>query len=116
MKQIILSFSLLIFLLFSGQSNAQKTSISENENYRIEKVYPNPVSNQVSIQFYSENYSTVQFELINILGNKIKQWKKMELIPGVQRIKLDFQDLDPGFYLIKATVDGQVIVKRIRKL
>ena len=116
MKQIILTISLLGFLLIGGHSKAQSLSLSENESYRIEKIYPNPVVNHVSIEIYSANFATVQFELIDILGNKIKQWKKIEVVPGNQKINLNLQNFNTGFYLIKASIDGQVIVKRIRKL
>ena len=116
MKQFILSISLLVCLLWAPQSFAQKASLSENENYRIEKIYPNPVSDQVSLEIHAADYSTVQFELIDILGNKIKQWQKKELVPGDQKIKLDLQSYNPGLYLIKASIGEQVIVKRIRKI
>ncbi|HKJ41091.1 MAG TPA: T9SS type A sorting domain-containing protein [Sunxiuqinia sp.] len=116
MKQFILSISLLVCLLWAHPSFAQKASLSEKENYRIEKIYPNPVSDQVSLEIHAADYSQVKFELIDILGNKIKQWHKMELVPGDQKIKLDLQTYNPGFYLIKARIGEQVIVKRIRKV
>ena len=116
MKQTILSFIFVLFFLFNGSLKAQELIVSENESFRIEKVYPNPIDSYVFVQVFSENYGTIQFELIDILGNKIKLWNKMELVPGSQKIKLDFQAFHSGFYLLKGKVDGQFIVKRLRKL
>ena len=116
MKQFILIISLLVCFFIGGQTSAQNASLNENENYRIEKVYPNPVSNQLTLEIDVTDYSHVQFELIDILGNKIKRWQEMELAPGQQKVKLDLQEYNPGFYLIKANFGDHVIVKRVRKL
>ena len=53
---------------------------------------------------------------IDILGNTIKKWEKMELTPGTQKIRLELQRFNAGFYLLKANIDGHVTIKRIRKL
>jgi hypothetical protein len=116
MKKIILCLSLLLFFLSFANLQAQEASLSENEKYQIDKIYPNPVQGQVFVELYSENFTSVQFELIDILGNKIKLWKKRELVPGNQKVSLDLQSIHPGFYLLKTTIGGQVIVKRIRKV
>lgn len=116
MKQTILSLAFLLLFLSNGSLLAQDVSLSDKSNYQIEKVYPNPVRDFVFVEVNSQNYTSIQFEAIDILGNKIKQWKKEELVPGNQRIRLDLQSFHPGFYLLKVVVDGQVTVKRIRKL
>lgn len=116
MKQFILTISLLVYLFVGGHASAQNVSLNENENYRIEKVYPNPVTDQLTLEIDVADYSHVQFELIDILGNQIKRWQKMKLVPGQQKVKLDLQQFNPGFYLIKANFGDHVIVKRVRKL
>lgn len=116
MKKTILSLLLLLFFFSFENLNAQETPPVENEKYRIEKVYPNPVQDQLFIEIFSEDFSFVQFELIDILGNKVKQWKKRELFPGSQKLGIDLQSIHPGFYLLKSTIEGQVVVKRIRKV
>ena len=116
MKKYILCLSFLLFFLSFNNLHAQEVTLSENQKYQIEKIYPNPVQDQVFIELYSVDYASVQFELIDILGNKIKLWKKKELVPGNQKISLDLQSIHPGFYLLKTNVGGEVIVKRIRKV
>ena len=116
MNKIVLCLSLLFISLSFDNLRAQDISFFENEKYHIDKIYPNPVQGQVFVELHSKNFTLIQFELIDILGNKVKQWKKKELVPGNQKISLDLQSFHSGFYLLKATVDGQVIVKRIRKM
>lgn len=117
MKKRILSIILISFLTlpiaFGARAAEQQV---DNKSYLIEKIYPNPVKDFVYVELSSKEYSIVQFDLIDILGNKVKIWKKVELVPGSQRIRLETNDLNNGFYLLRATIDKQIIVKRIRKL
>lgn len=116
MKQFLLSIIFPLLLIISVPVSSQETALEKHEDYHIEKIYPNPVTNQVFVNLISEKYTVVQFELINILGNKVKHWKKIELVPGNQKIKLDLHDLNAGFYLLKVTAHNKTLVKRIRKL
>ena len=117
MKKRILSIILISFLTlpiaFGARAAEQQV---DKEAYQIEKIYPNPVKDFVYVELSSKEYSIVQFDLIDILGNKVKLWKKVELVPGSQRIRLETNDLNNGFYLLRATIDKHIIVKRIRKL
>ena len=116
MKQAIL---LLLFLMFSSvflQGRAQDYNQTKIQTTPEVNVYPNPVQVNAYVEIDSEGYDFVRFELIDILGNKVKRWDKMELTPGKQRLKLNLQSLNSGFYLLKVEVKGQTVVKRIRKL
>jgi type IX secretion system substrate protein len=116
MTKTLLYLTFSMFLLLFGSAGAQEVSILDKEDYQIEKIYPNPATEFVFVDILSKNYAVVQFELIDILGNTIKKWDKMELTPGRQKIRLELQRFKAGFYLLKANMDGQVAIKRIRKL
>ena len=116
MKQALLYFTFSAFLLLFANVRAQEVSIPDQEDYQIEKIYPNPAKEYVFVDIFSKKYALVQFELIDILGNTVKKWEKMELTPGIQKIRLELQRFNAGFYLLKADNDGQVIIKRIQKL
>lgn len=116
MKRFILSIILSLFSIVSGNLNAQELSKLNHELFTIQKIYPNPISDFVFIEINAKNYISIQFELIDILGNKIKRWNKIEVVRGTQKVKLDFQSIHSGFYLLKISADKTNIVKRIRKL
>lgn len=116
MKEILLTLTFSLFLLFNGGLKAQDLSKSDKLDYQIEKVYPNPAREFVFVEVFSENYASIRFELIDILGNTVKKWEKKELTPGTQKIRFELQKFSSGFYLLKADKQGQIIIKRIRKL
>jgi len=116
MRKTLLYLTFSTFLLLFMSAGAQEVSIPDKEDYQIEKIYPNPASEFVFVDIFSENYGMVQFELIDILGNTIKKWDKMELSPGTQKVRIELQRFKAGFYLLKANKNDQVIIKRIRKL
>ncbi|WP_321289860.1 T9SS type A sorting domain-containing protein [uncultured Sunxiuqinia sp.] len=117
MKKRIFSIILSLFLILPIAFGAKATEPEvDKEAFKIEKIYPNPVKDFVYVELSSKEYSIVQFDLIDILGNKVKLWKKVELVPGNQHIRLETNDLNNGFYLLRATINKQIIVKRIRKL
>lgn len=116
MKRTILTIIFLLFLIFTNNLHAQELPASPKQDYKIEKVYPNPVKDQVSLELESEKFATVQFQLIDILGNKVKQWKKVAVVPGNQKIQLNLQEFNSGFYFLRVNMDNQIVVKRIRKL
>ncbi len=116
MRKTLLYLTFSMFILLFGSAGAQEVSILDKEDYQIERIYPNPATEFVFVDIFSKNYAIVQFELIDILGNTIKKWDKMELTPGTQKIRLELQRFNAGFYLLKANMDRQVAIKRIRKL
>ncbi|MGQ8337988.1 T9SS type A sorting domain-containing protein [Sunxiuqinia sp. A32] len=112
MKKYIL-FTIIFILSFSF-SKAQTTAEKE-ETCRVEKVYPNPVNNFVFIEIHQENYTYAKIELIDILGNQVQKWQPKALFPGDQKLRIDFQNLRSGIYLLRIRIDEQEFVKRIRK-
>lgn len=116
MKQFLLITIFLFIFSLNGKSAVQEVSQLDKMSYRIEKIYPNPAKNRLVVDFFSEEYLLVQFELIDILGNKVKQWKKVEVAPGLQKLSFNLEEFSAGIYLLKAQAGREVVVERIRKL
>jgi len=110
-------FLLLYFLLIGFTAYSQpKTDLSElNKTVRIEKIYPNPVTDFVFVEIESVDYAMVHFELVDIMGNMVQQWDSRQVLPGNQRIRLSINDLHSGLYLLRARVGDENLVFRIRK-
>ena len=113
MRTIFIFISL--FILFINPSFGQAELPFEEATVKIEKVYPNPVSSHVFVQIKQEDYTHAQFELVDILGNKIQKWEVKQLFPGSQKVKLQFKSLRTGIYLLKIKVGNKIFIKRLRK-
>lgn len=71
------------------------------------KVYPNPASNNLTIQYNLQNNSLVKIELFDMLGKSVKL-----LLPETQQ-SMEFHkkswqidDMSAGLYFIKMTING----------
>ena len=121
-------FTFILLLSFSIGSYAQKT-ISENQkpkvltsgimamtpSFSIEKTYPNPVKDFVTIELRSEVSGEIQVSLINILGTEIKKWNENFLHQGDQKLKIDLSSFKTGVYILKVSWSDQVRTLLLRK-
>ncbi len=113
MKSIYTSILLLLFTVLL--SFGQETIPFPEDEVKIEKVYPNPVSTHIYIEINQNEYTQAKFELVDILGNKIQKWEVKRLAPGSQRVKLTFKSLRTGIYILKIKVGTKIFIKRIKK-
>lgn len=115
MKAFLL-FTIFVFAL--GVSSAQSfESTSEQQiSVKQEKVYPNPFSDYLVVEFSSQEYAAATIELMDILGNPVQQWQKVEITPGTQKIRLSLNNFHSGIYLLKVKVGEQCFVSRLRKV
>lgn len=118
MKTIYI-FLLISFFCFGGyaQKAAAQASvaISENSSFSINKVYPNPVRDFVTVELRSEDFGTIQVSLINILGSEVKKWDGLSLSSGDQKLKFDISTLKAGMYFLKIRKAEEVKTHVIKK-
>ncbi|MFN6943564.1 MAG: T9SS type A sorting domain-containing protein [Cytophagaceae bacterium] len=76
-------------------------------------VYPNPVSNELTIQFNKSNRDLISIEIVTVSGETLKQYK----IPKNTKSSttLDVSSLSPGTYLLKIVGNDGVVFKKIIK-
>ncbi len=101
---ILFSFTLCAQLLF-----AQDIPVNGNKNelpnlnkgsLQIEtdvELYPNPVIDFLNIQLKNSQLKNVEFEMYNIIGNKLSF--ELEAM-GSNNYKVNVKDLHSGYYLI----------------
>jgi len=65
------------------------------------KVFPNPVNNQITIQFYCNQPDAVSIDLFNIFGQHIKSVSIESLNNGEHQQTIDVSDLSNGIYLVR---------------
>lgn len=115
----IYTFLLILALGFVGyaQKPALQPSITatETSTFFINKVYPNPVKDFVTVELQSELTGTIQVSLFNILGTEVKKWETQSLFNGDQKLRLDFSQLKTGVYILKINKQGLVRTQVIKK-
>lgn len=84
--------------------------------YQIEKIFPNPITDHFFVEIDANTRFTIFFELIDILGKPVQRWAPMQVVPGVQRIRLHMNDHHSGIYLLKAGTGENNVVLRVRKV
>lgn len=89
---------------------AQGLSVSEfqNENLSL-KIYPNPVSNQLTVQIPSQ-LEEARVRLYDVLGKKILDTK----VTAINKT-INTSTLSKGVYLVKIDSDGLAVTKKIIK-
>ncbi len=96
-----------------GRANGVYTSTSNiPELTNFISIHPNPFVDQLSVDFKLPTTSAVQIDLLTIHGQLIQQ-----LLPtqSIQQAQFDFgvSALAAGSYLVRVTVDEEVLVKRV---
>ena len=77
------------------------------------KVYPNPVSDKVTVSMTLSAANTVSVEVYDLLGKKVMN-RDMGVQPaGAVDVSFDVNKLQTGVYLIKSNVGGQVNVNKV---
>ena len=87
-----------------GLSTDLQTTKSNSSNL---KLFPNPATNQVLIQFSLNNASKIQLYLCDVTGKCIKQLAENQLIStGNSELKYDLSDIKSGIYFVKLLSDS----------
>jgi hypothetical protein len=64
------------------------------------KIFPNPASDMINIEFTTGNYSSATLEIYNIRGIRKNSIKISKLMPGINSIETSLDDYQPGTYLL----------------
>ena len=114
-------FTFILILIVSISSHAQKSgtlalgAFVTTQPFSIEKAYPNPVKDVVTIDLQCDKSGDVQVSLINILGNEVKRWDNFFLNPGDQKLKIDLSQFKSGVYILRITKKGQTKTQILKK-
>lgn len=113
--------TIIIFLIVSITCFSQKTGMAvvgitaTQRSFSIEKVYPNPVKDFVTIELQSEEPGELQVSLINILGTEVKKWDNLYLNPGNQKLQIDLSQFKTGVYVLRMTKQGLTKTQVIKR-
>jgi len=93
------------------------SSIEDNENKYSFTTFPNPVYENVIIEFTLLKNSEVIIELYDISGKKQLLFYNDNAKTGNNRLELNINkfQLSSGLYMLKATIDNNTVLKKIFK-
>lgn len=94
--------------------NVNDVGIEELNNYLSMNIYPNPVSEVVTIDLYSLKQSNYKLTLMNAAGQTINS-ETIYLNTAVIKKQIDVSALPQGIYLIQLSNEDGVYSKRIIK-
>ena len=94
--------------LISGANDV--VSVQEIKNENVVYSYPNPVINELTI---SSPFKIIAAKIYDVSGRKIES--NFQFI-GNKRIKIDFDKVNQGNYIIEVTTVKGIIRKKINKI
>ena len=121
-------FSLLLTLGVGTYAQASKVQFVSSKDAIIDarvpedseklinnvKVFYNPVSEEIAINFKLNKTNTVTIKVMDALGNEVLSLHNGNLEAGMQNLSFDTQQkLSEGFYFVRVSSGTETIVKRI---
>jgi hypothetical protein len=98
---------------------ASGESVTENDpqEANVESdwlIYPNPASNDVTLEFSLEKNTFVTLRIMDVSGRMVSSViNHEELKAGKNKISANLKDIPPGAYLIDADLDGFRMTKKL---
>ncbi len=90
-------------------------SIFENDNFSNVNVFPNPLKDRATINFYSKRQTQVEITIFNIIGEIIASYST-NASTGLNEFVIDSNNLAQGTYLVQLVDDrlNKMVVKVVR--
>lgn len=104
-KALILSVLVLFVTHFAWGQGHDPLFQPATDPVKLVKIFPNPATDYVSVQFEAPLAKTVKLTLHNIIGNTLEV--ESEIIDE-HEIRLRVKDLPPGVYLLAVKDEGSV--------
>tara|TARA_B100000029_G_scaffold450424_1_gene474362 strand:- start:302 stop:598 length:297 start_codon:yes stop_codon:yes gene_type:complete len=88
------------------------TDISEDELSNMLNIYPNPVTNNMNIEFELEKASELSLAIKDVLGRNILNITKGDFSAGIHTNSLNTINLSNGTYFIELVSEDKIITKK----
>jgi PKD repeat protein len=92
---------------------AHSTGIPSIQKLNNFSVYPNPVGDNMTVNYYLSSSSTVVINLYDMLGNNIRQVENDKQTVGEHTLSVNTSTLSEGIYLLQINTDNKVYNKKI---
>jgi hypothetical protein len=75
-------------------------------------IYPNPASSKIYLKMDSRETTTVQFELIDLLGKRILE-KEINLTAGNNLKEISLENINKGIYMVRLNCNGSSVNQKL---
>lgn len=82
-----------------------------NDNFILIGTYPNPVDNQVVIQYYVYKPQSIIAEITDLKGKSVKKFDLGKNADGIKYVSLNTTELMPGTYILCIRSDNHYVQK-----
>ena len=97
------------YLRFANDTTTD-ISVLETQDVNTIKLFPNPASEELNIQYRATNCGTVQIRVINIQG-QIVLAQTHENTKGENNVKLNISGLPVGLYMVRNGSESRSFIK-----
>lgn len=88
--------------------------IDENDISQWMVLYPNPADNKITLEILEVPVNDVSLEVYDLMGRKMNV--RISNLYQNRQFDIDISNLKQGVYILRSTVNGQVVVQRFTKL
>ncbi|MDZ7742037.1 MAG: T9SS type A sorting domain-containing protein [Bacteroidota bacterium] len=79
----------------------------------VEQNYPNPFSTTTSIEVKLEKASNLSLEVVNLIGQKVLELSKGQVIAGAHKFELSAENLESGVYFYTVKAGNDILTKKM---
>lgn len=101
-------------VLKPSTTTPNKVNLPDGKLLSNVKVYPNPVSDQLNVNFTLNKEVTMTIKIMDFLGNEVSTLLTRKLPAGEQNATFNIGDsLNSGLYFIRFIAGNETVIKRI---
>jgi hypothetical protein len=101
-------------ILKPSATPANKVNLPDGKLLSNVKVYPNPVSDQLNVNYTLNKEVTMTIKIMDFLGNEVSTLLSRKLPAGEQNATFTIGDsLNSGLYFIRFIAGNETVIKRI---
>lgn len=97
----------------TGQFSIAFTGVADNVANQQVQVYPNPVSDNLTLQINTTGEETLKYSLIDPLGRELYEVNHGVVSAGQKDYLINFDDLNPGIYYISIEIGSERTLEKI---
>ena len=89
--------------------NNETSGIQNSSSTNNLKIYPNPASTEITLEYSFDDNSIASISIIDMLGSKVLE---QQIVGDNNKMNLDISNLANGIYVYSVIKDGEVIDKK----
>jgi hypothetical protein len=105
-----------LFVIYpdGSRDSIHVTAVKENVlDESAVNMYPNPASHTLGVKWEMTAAAGVSIGLMDLMGRKVQNLHEGRAVMGVNELRFDISDLNPGVYLCTLEADGARLTRKI---